>query len=250
MKTSFVAFCATVAFATPIHAVEVTVLSGGAVKTAFTIASENWAKLQGHTVRPTFAPAGEMRQKVAAGEVTDILIVPSENLVEYEKRGAIQSETRRDLGAVSIALAVRKGAPLPDISTPEAFKRTLQETKSLTWMDPARGTTGKHLDESVLPKLGIRDEVRAKTKFGEGGFIAEKVANGEVDLVMHPLSEMLPVQGITIVGPLPRELQKTTIYSGVLMKGAKNPKEAQALLDYLASAEGRRAFLERGFTAP
>lgn len=231
-------------------AAEVTVLSGGAVKSAFTAAAASWEKQTGHKVSATFAPAGEMRKKVAAGEVTDVLIVPSENLAEYEKSGAVVLATRKDLGVVAMGVAVRKGAPLPDISTPEALKRTLREARSLTYMDPTRGTSGKHFDEAVLPKLGIRDEVRAKTKFGEGGFIAEKVAKGEVDIVFHQMTEMLPVQGITIVGPLPAELQKETVYSAVVMKGAKNPQGAQALIDYLASAEGRKAFLERGFTAP
>jgi molybdate transport system substrate-binding protein len=92
--------------------------------------------------------------------------------------------------------------------------------------------------------------VRAKTQFGEGGFIAEKVARGEVDLAIHQMTEMLPVPGVTIVGPLPASLQKTTVYSGAVMKGARNPAEAQALLDYLVSPDGRRFFLERGFAAP
>lgn len=147
-------------------------------------------------------------------------------------------------------MAVKKGAARPDISTPEAFKRALQQAKSLTYMDPARGTSGKHVDEAVLPKLGIRDEVRAKTKFGEGGYIADKVARGEVEMALHQMTEMLPVPGIDIVGPLPKELQKETVYSAVIMKGAKNPKDAEALLAYLVSAEGRKAFLERGFAAP
>jgi len=137
-----------------------------------------------------------------------------------------------------------------DISTPEALKRTLTAARSLTYMDPTRGTSGKHFDESVLPALGIRDAVRAKTTFGEGGFIAEKVARGEVEIAIHQMTEMLPVPGVTIVGPLPAALQKTTVYAGVLMKGGKSPREAQALLDYLASPEGRKYFLERGFSSP
>jgi molybdate transport system substrate-binding protein len=232
------------------HAAEVTVMSGGAVKSAFTAATDAWSKQQGHKVNATFAPAGELRKKVGAGETADILIVPSENLAEYEKAGVLLPATRRDLGTVAIGVAVKKGAARPDISTPEAFKKTLQDAKSLTYMDPARGTSGKHVDEQVLPKLGIRDEVRAKTRFGEGGYIADKVAKGEVELALHQMTEMLPVPGIDIVGPLPRELQKETVYSAVIMKGAKNPKEAEALLAYLVSPEGRKAFLDRGFSAP
>lgn len=248
--TRLLAAIAAMGIAAELQAAEVTVLSGGAVKSAFTEAATAWERKTGHKVKATFAPAGEMRKKVAAGEVTDVLVVPSENLPEYEKAGVIDPATRRDLGVVAMGAAVRKGAPVPDISTPDALKRALQSAKSLTYMDPARGTSGKHFDEAVLPKLGIRDEVRAKTAFGEGGFIAEKVARGEVEMAFHQMTEMLPVQGITIVGPLPAALQKETVYSAVLMMGARNPAQAQALVDYLVSAEGRKAFLDRGFSAP
>ena len=231
-------------------AVEITVLSGGAVKTAFTAAVAEWERATGHKVRAEFAPAGEMRKKVAAGEVTDILVIPAENLPDLAKSGAIAMDSRRDLGAVAMGAAVRAGAKVPDISTPEALAKTLAEAKSVTYMDPTRGTSGKHFDEVVLPRLGMRDAVRAKTNFGEGGFIAEKVARGEAEIVFHQMTEMLPVAGVTIVGPLPDALQKTTIYSGVVMKGAKNPKEAGELLAWLSSPAGRKAFLDRGFTNP
>lgn len=252
MKMPTALFAATLGFAaaSDAGAAEVTVLSGGAAKSGFTGAAAAWEKKTGNKVKVEFAPAGEMRKKVAAGEVTDILIVPSENLAEYEKGGAIDIATRRDIAAVAMGVAVRKGAAAPDISSSEAFKRALLETRSLTYMDPTRGTSGKHFDEAVLPKLGIRDQVRAKAQLGQGGFIAEKVARGEVDMAIHQMTEMMPVQGVTIVGPLPPELQKVTVYSGVVMKGARNRAQAQALLDYLASPEGRQAFLDRGYSAP
>jgi molybdate transport system substrate-binding protein len=232
------------------QAADVVVLSGGAVKSAFTAATGAWQAASGHKVDASFASAGEIRERIAKGEVPDLLVVPQENLAEYAKAGLVDESARRDLGAVGIAVAVKAGAPKPDITTPEALKRTLEQAKTITYMDPKRGTSGKHFDEAVLPALGIRDEVRAKTIFGEGGFIAEKVARGEADIVIHQQTEILPVKGVTIVGPLPGSLQKTTVYSGVVPKGAKHPREAQALLDYLVSPEGRKAFLDRGFTAP
>jgi molybdate transport system substrate-binding protein len=232
------------------QAAEVRMMSGGAMKTAILEAAAAWEKQSGHRLVASFAPAGELRKRVGAGEVADILVVPAENLAEYEKSGAIDPASRRDLAVVGMGAAVRKGAPVPDISTPEALKRTLLGAKSLTYMDPGRGTSGKHFDETVLPRLGIRDEVRAKATLGEGGFIAEKVARGEVEIAFHQMSEMLPVAGITIVGPLPRELQKETVYSAALMKGGTASAAARSLLDYLVSAEGRKVFAARGFTSP
>ena len=210
----------------------------------------SWQKQSGNSVSATYAPAGDLRKKIAAGERADIVIIPVENFAALEREGAIDLATRRDLAGVSIGAAVKQGAPVPDISTPDKLKAVLLSVKSLTYMDPERGTSGKHFDETVLPKLGIRDAVRAKATLGEGGYIAEKVARGEVELAIHSVTEIAPVAGVTVIGLLPLELQKTTIYSGVVMKGAKNPKEALALLDYLASAEGRKAFLERGYTQP
>lgn len=231
-------------------AAEVTVMSGGAVKSALVEAAAAWQKKTGDSVRASYAPAGDLRRKIAAGERTDVLIIPVENLDALASEGAIEPATRRDLAGVSIGAAVRTGAPTPDISTPEKLKAVLLAAKSITYMDPERGTSGKHFDQTVLPMLGIREAVRAKAVLGEGGYIAEKVARGEVELAVHSLTEIAPVAGVTILGPLPPGLQKTTVYSGVVMKGAKHPAEAQALLDYLASAEGRKAFLDRGYVAP
>lgn len=238
------------AFASGASATEITVMSGGAVKSAFTEAVKAFESRTGHKVSATYAPAGDLRKKIAAGEFADVLIVPRENVAEFEKNGALAAGTTRDLAGVAMGVAVRRGAPMPDISTPDALKRTLLETKSLTYMDPTRGTSGKHFDESVLPALGIRDQVRAKAVLGEGGYIAEKVARGEVDMAFHQMTEMLPVEGVTVVGPLPKDLNKVTVYSASVMKNARHPEEAKALLEFLASPEGRKAFLDRGFSAP
>lgn len=247
MRSACLAFTLAVA---SLHAADVRVLSAGAVKAAIADAGAAWERGSGHRIVATFAPAGELRKRVAAGESADILVVPAENLPEYERAGAVDASTRVDLGVVSIGAAVRKGAPVPDISTPEALRRTLAAVASLTYMDPARGTSGRHFDEVVLPRLGLRDEVRAKARFGEGGYIAEKVARGEVEIAFHQMTELLPVEGITIVGALPRELQKETVYAAVLMKGGTNPEAARALLRHLVSAEGRKAFVARGFAVP
>jgi molybdate transport system substrate-binding protein len=231
-------------------AADVVVLSAGAVKAAFEGASARWKKSSGIAVKASFAPAGELRKRLAAGEQADILIIPVENLAALERDGIVVGVSRHDLGAVGMSAAVRKGAPLPDISTVDALRHTLLQAKSVTYMDPDVGTSGRHFDATVLPKLGIRDAVRAKTIFGKGGSVAEKVADGEAEIGFQNTTELMVVPGATVVGPLPEELQKRTVYSGVVMTSARNPAGARALLDHLASPEGRRAFLDRGFTAP
>jgi molybdate transport system substrate-binding protein len=247
--TRTIALAASLLAAFNAAAADITVLSAGAVKSAFTEAVKAFEAKSGHKVDAAFAPAGDLRKKIAAGESADVLIVPRENMAGFESAGALAGAPR-DLAGVAIGAAVKQGAPIPDISTPEALKRTLLQAKSLTYMDPARGTSGKHFDESVLPALGIRDEVRRKAVLGEGGYIAEKVARGEVEIAFHQMTEMLPVAGVTVVGPLPKELNKVTVYSASVMKDAKHPAEGQALIDFLVSPAGRKAFLDKGFSAP
>jgi molybdate transport system substrate-binding protein len=225
-------------------------MSTGAVKPAFTEAAADWEKQTGHKVSATFDPAGPLRQKIASGVRGDIVIIPVESFAAFEKDGITVPGTRRDLGAVSMGAAVREGAPTPDVSTIDALKSTLRNAKSVTYMDPERGSSGKHFDSTVLPKLGMRDEVRAKAKLGQGGSTADKVASGEADIAFQNVTELMNVKGTRVVGLLPAELQSPIVYSGAVMKDAKNPREAQQLLDHLASPAGRKIFLERGFNSP
>lgn len=252
MRIGFAALgaCVAMGLASAAMGAEVTVMSAGAVKSALTEAVAAWEKKTGNKVSATWAPAGELRKKVAAGERADILIIPAEHFAALDREGAIEMPTRRDLAVVSMGAGVKKGAPVPDISTPAKLKETLLAAKSLTYMDPNIGTSGKHFDETVLPALGVRDQVRAKATFGTGGYIAEKVAKGEVEIAFHQATEIRPVEGVTFIGLLPAELQKPTVYSAVVMKGAKTTKEAQALLDYLVAADGRKVFLDKGYSPP
>jgi molybdate transport system substrate-binding protein len=233
-----------------VNAAEVKVMSTGAVKAPFVEASQAWSKQTGHKVDASFDPAGPLRQKLAAGARGDILIMPVENFQAFEKEGLVVPGTRRDLGAVSMGAAVKEGAPTPDISSVDALKKTLRDAKSVTYMDPEKGSSGKYFDTVVLPRLGMRDEVRAKARLGEGGSTAVKVASGEAEIAFQNVTELMDVKGTRVVGLIPAELQSPIVYSGAVMKEAKSPREAQQLLDYLASPEGRKVFLQRGFAAP
>lgn len=229
---------------------DLVVFSAGAVKAALSVLAPAWEKQSGDRLLITYAAAGDLRKKLAAGERADLLILPLENFAAVEQQGLTDATSRRDLGSVGIGIAVKVGAALPDISSEDGLKRALLAAKSLTYMDPTRGTSGKHFDEVVLPKLAIRDAVRAKAVLGEGGTIADKVARGEVEMAIHQMTEILPVAGVAIVGVLPPSLQKNTVYSGAVMKSAASPMEAAALLEFLVAAEGRKLFVSKGFAAP
>jgi molybdate transport system substrate-binding protein len=234
---------------TPVAAAEILVLSGGAAQSPLRAALPAFEARSGHKVSIAFAPAGEIARRVGAGEVYDLLIMPAENVDGYEKQGNAVPGTRAPLGKVGIGVAVHERAPSPDIATPEAFRQTLLAAKSIVYIDPARGTSGKHF-AGVLKQLGIAREVNAKAKLGSGGYVVEPVGRGEIELGVHQITEILPVPGVKLVGPLPPALQKWTIYTAVAMPGARSPDAARALVAFLTSAEARALFEPKGFSAP
>ena len=230
-------------------AAEIMVLSGGAAKSPLTAVVPAYEQRSGNKVSITFAPAGEIAKRVAAGEIYDLMIMPAENIETYEKQGKAVAGTRTPLGKVGIGVAVREGAQSPDISTPEAFKQTLLAAKSVVYIDPTRGTSGKHF-AGVLQQLGIAEEVNKKAKLGSGGYVVEPVGRGEIELGVHQITEILPVPGVKLVGPLPASLQKWTVYTAVAMPGARSPEAARALVSFLTSREAAAVFETKGFSAP
>ena len=175
--------------------------------------------------------------------------MPAENLDKVEGDGKIVAGTRAPLGRVGIGVAANEKAPSPDISTTEAFKRTLLAAKSIVYVDPKNGTSGRHFAQ-MLDKMGIAEQMKPKTTLGPGGYVVAPVGRGEIELGVHQISEILPVPGVKLVGPLPPEIQKWTTYTAALMTGATSPDAAQALMRYLVTAQSRTAFTSRGFSAP
>jgi molybdate transport system substrate-binding protein len=192
---------------------------------------------------------GLLQQKIAAGERADVLIATIEVMTDLEKQGKVVAGSRVPLGDIGIGVAVREGAPVPDISTPEAFKQALLKAKSIVYVDPTKGTSGKHF-AGVLQRLGIAEAVKSKTILREGGFAVEAVAKGEAEIGVQQTSEIIPVKGVKLIGQLPGDLQKVTTYSAAIMNGAASPKPAQAFIRYLAGKEGRAVFVAKGFMAP
>jgi molybdate transport system substrate-binding protein len=226
-------------------AAEVKVLSAGAVKAIVSDLGEQFRQESGNTVGFTFDTVGALRQK-AATESADVLILTDTAIDELARQGIVVAGTRADLARVGIGVAVRQGAPLPDISTPDALKQTLLSVKSLVYVDPARGATSGIHFAGVLERLGIADAVKGKTLLWPGGFAAEAVAKGQAELCVHQISEILPVAGVVLVGPLPKELQKITTYSAALAARSASPDAARALLAFLARPAFKAKFAAAG----
>jgi len=218
---------------------ELRVLSGGAAKSLVDPLAKSF---KGATVHMEYQPMGKLLQSLQAGDAADMVIVTSEVLPSLQLQG-------KAIAKVGIGVAVNEKAPSPDISTVEAFKKTLLAAKSVVYIDPKVGTSGKHVAQ-ILQQLGIAEEVNRKATFGTGGYITEPVGRGEIELGIHQISEILPVKGVKLVGPLPAELQKYTVY--VAAPTAKTGKKAAvgAFIAHLTGPEARGRLEKAGYTAP
>jgi molybdate transport system substrate-binding protein len=230
----------------PACADEVKVFSAGAVRAVVTDLAEQFRQETGHTVTFSFGTAGQTRQKLLSGEPVDVVILTDAGIDDMIKQGALASGSRADLARTAMGIGVREGAPKPDIATNEAFKTALLNAKSLVYVDPAQGaTSGVHF-KSVLERLGIADAVKGKTQLVSGGYPAEKVASGEAEIVVHQISEIVPVKGVTLVGPLPPDFQKVTVYSAGLATRSPSPAAARAFIAFLTRPAFKPKFAAAG----
>ena len=219
-----------------VHAEDIRVLSGGAAKS---LVEPLAASFKGGTVKVEYQPMGRLVQSLKAGDPADMVIVTTEVLPSLQLTG-------KAIARVGIGVAVNEKAPSPDISSVEAFKKTLLAAKSVVYIDPKVGTSGKHVAQ-ILQQLGIAEEVNRKATFGQGGYITEPVGRGEIELGIHQISEILPVKGVKLVGELPRELQKYTVYVAAPVGDARL---ALDFIQHLTGPEARKRLAQAGYTAP
>jgi molybdate transport system substrate-binding protein len=161
------------------------------------------------------------------------------------KKGKVAANGRFDLADSFIGAAVREGAPKPDIGSVEAFKKTLLDAKSIAYSDSASGV---YISSELFQRLGILDQVKDKARMIPAEPVGRVVARGEAELGFQQISELKPVQGIVIVGPLPAELQKVTIFSAGLTANAKEPEAAKALIAFLSSEDAAGVVRMTGMT--
>jgi molybdate transport system substrate-binding protein len=237
------------ASAAPLAAAEIKVLTAGAVRGVLEVLLPEFEKTTGHTVVLDNATAGALAKRIAEGEAFDLAFITPGVIDEAARAGKI-SGPRVDVAKVGMGVAVKEGAPAPDIGTVEAFKQALLAAKSVAYIDPkAGGSSGIYFD-GLIDRLGIGAEVRAKARLKAGGHVADLVANGEAELAIHQISEILPVKGARLVGPLPAPVQNATVYSAGLSAAAKDPVAAKALLDHVAGPAAAAALAAKGMEKP
>jgi len=233
----------------PLAAAEIKVLTAGAMRGVLEALLPEFETSTGHKVALDNATAGALAKRIAGGEAFDLAIITPAVIDEAARRGKIAGP-RVDLAKVGIGVAVKEGAAAPDISTVEAFKQALLAAKSVAYIDPkAGGSSGIYFD-GLIDRLGIGSDVRAKARLKAGGYVADLVASGEAELAVHQISEILPVKGVRLVGPLPAPVQNSTIYAAGLGAAAKDPAAAKALLDHLAGPSTTAVLHAKGMEKP
>lgn len=232
------------------QAAEVKVLSAVGMRQVMLDLGPKFERATGHTLAISFASSGVIVKRIEAGETTDVLMIPRSGMDRMAQTGKVIGSAT-DLASSIVGVAVRKGAPKPDVSSPEALKRTLLAAKSIARADPAKGgSSGVHIAK-VAERLGIADEVKSKSVLmyapdGPTASPGHAVAGGRAEIALHQMQELIAVPGIEIVGPLPGDLQETFFFSAAIATGAKEVEAGKALIGFLRTQEAMAAIKARG----
>lgn len=246
--TALVVACALLLAAVDARADEIHVVTSGGFTAAYLELVPEYESATHNKLTTEFGPSmgtthNAIPVRLDRGEAIDVVILAAPALDELIKQGKVREGTRVDLVQSKIGMAVKAGAPHPDISTLEALKRTILAAKSIAYSDSASGV---YLSTELFPKLGIADQIKGKSKKIEADPVGGLVATGEFEIGFQQISELRPVKGIDIVGELPPGAQKVTVFAAGIPATATHPEAAKALIQWLASAAAYGAIRKSG----
>lgn len=229
------------------NAAQLKVMVSGAMAHALEEISQDFVRKNGHTLDFVAGTTGVLQDKVRAGEKPDVIEVTSAGMDALEKERLVVPGTRVELARALIGIAVPEGAPLPDISTPDAVKQRLLSARSVAYIDPKIGGQAGAAIVGMLHKMAISDEIAKKSVFGKTGAEAvQKMASGQADIAISFVSEIMPIKGAKLVGPLPAAIQAPSSYAAALGAGSSNPEAAGALLKAMTGPEASRIMTNAG----
>jgi molybdate transport system substrate-binding protein len=231
------------------EAAALTVLSASGIQAVMEDLGPKFERATGHKLVITFAPLDVVVKRIQDGETGDVVVIPRQGIERLAKDGKVVAGTETVLARSGVGVAVRKGAPKPDISSPEALKRTLLAAKSISYSDPALGGTSSLHFAKVLDRLGIADEMKSKAIFPKPGIpdgVGLLVANGEAEIGVSQFQSLIAVAGIELVGPLPGDLQDTIVFSAAIMASAKQTEGGKTLIDFLRTPEAAAVIKAKG----
>jgi molybdate transport system substrate-binding protein len=239
-----------IVFAATALAVDVKVLTAGAYKSVVVALQKDFEKATGHKLIIDNGTAGQLAKRINDGEAFDVAIITPAVIKELADSGKIRRESSANVARVGIGVAIKAGAKAPDISTTAAFQKALLDARAVAYIDPvAGGSSGVYLDK-LFEKMGIAKEVRAKAVLVPGGLVAERVVNGQADIGIHQISEILAVPGASLVGPLPADIQNYTTYTVGIGAKSAYPGAAQDLVDVLRSPDTVTVLKSKGMDGP
>jgi molybdate transport system substrate-binding protein len=222
---------------------ELTVLTSNSIRGVLAVLAPDFERQSGYTLSISYDPAQVMLRRIAAGETGDVAILGTGAIDTLVAEGKIDAGTRRTLARCGVGLAVRAGAPKPDVSTVDALKKALLGTPSIIYT--SEGASGIHFAR-VIEELGIADAIKAKAHQQTGGLVAERLAAGDVDLAVQQIPELLAVSGVELVGPLPEPLQTRSVSTAAVFTSSGQRNAAQAFIDFLATPDAARVFRQKG----
>ncbi len=228
----------------------VKVLTAGAFKPIVMALAPAFEQKTGHKLVIDNDTAGALARRIADGESFDVVVVTPAAIEQLAKTGKLAAGSSARLARVAIGVAVKKGSPAPDIGSVQAFQRALLAARAVAYIDPAAGgSSGVYLAQ-LFEKMGIAPQIQAKAVLVPGGLVAQRLVNGEADIAIHQISEILAVPGATLIGPIPAEIQNYTVYAGGVAAAARDPAAARAFMALLESADARAVLQDKGMEAP
>lgn len=228
------------------QAADVKVLSAIPMRTVMEDLGPKFERASGHKLAITFGNLGAIVKRVQGGETPDVLIIPRQGIDGFLIDGKASAGNVTEIARAGFGVAVRKGASKPDISSPEAFKRALLAAKSITYGNPAAGSASGAYFVKVLDRLGIADEMKSKTVFPKSGAAEVLVANGEAEIAVNHLVQLVPFAGIEVVGPLPGDLQGFDVFAAAILAGARDAEASKALVHFLLTPEAATVIKAKG----
>jgi molybdate transport system substrate-binding protein len=228
------------------RAAEIKVLTAGAFKQVLLALVPDFERQTGHKVIVQNDTVGALSKRIEAGERFDVAVLTPAAVEELAKKSKLVAGSRADLARVGVGVMVRAGAPRPDISSVDAFKRALLAARSVAYIDPASGGSSGIYVARLLEKLGIAEQIKPKAKLKQGGYVADLVVSGEAELGIHQISEIVPVKEVVLVGPLPADIQNYTVYAAGLAADGKESEAAKALVRALTGPAAVAVLKSRG----
>ena len=230
-------------------AADLKLLTAGAYKPAALEIVADFEKKTGHKVTIDSGTPGALQKRVAAGEYFDVVVIPPIPMAQF-LGNRIDESSAKALARAGVGMAIRQGAPVPDISEVDGFKKALLAARAIAYIDPASGGSSGIYVAQLFQTMGIADQLRPKSVLVQGGLAADRIVDGKADIALQQSSELMGVPGVQFVGPIPLMVQHYTMYSGGVSVASGNRAAADALLLALANPENGKILKSKGLDSP